>query len=326
MQVFVHAFPTPGATAELAAAVEAEGWDGLLLADSQNLQADVFVELALAAKATDRLLVGTGVTNPVTRHPAVVASAAATLQAESGGRMVLGVGRGDSSVTFVGERPAPAEALETFLQRLQRYLRGESVEYGDFASRIQWLDPAQPKVPVDVAATGRKTIEAGARSADLVAFSVGADLGRIRWAKETAEAAGGRHFGAWVIAATDPDLDVARNLVRANVGIFAHFSRGSLGRLGGEDRQVVQQVTERYDTSKHAADTSAQTTAIPDSFVDRFAIVGPPERCAERLRALAALGLERLVVVGASKEADPARAETVRKRFASEVLTALREA
>lgn len=60
MEVFLHAFPVPGETARLAREVEAEGWDGLLLADSQNLQAEVFVELALVAQATDRLLIGTG--------------------------------------------------------------------------------------------------------------------------------------------------------------------------------------------------------------------------------------------------------------------------
>jgi 5,10-methylenetetrahydromethanopterin reductase len=323
MEVFLHGFPMPGESVRLAEEAEADGWDGLLLADSQNLQAEVFVELSIAVTATERLKLGTGVTNPLTRHPAVTAAATATLQAESGGRIVLGVSRGDSSLTFVGERPAPLDVLEDFVRKVQTYLRGDAVDANGFASRLQWLPAGQKKVPVDVAGTGRGTIEVGARTADAVAFAVGAEPERLRWAIATARSAGASHFGAYVIVATHPDVAAARDLVRANVGIFAHFARGSLGRLSADDRRVVQEVTGRYDTERHAESHSTQTTAVPDDFVDRFAVVGPPARCIERLQALIELGLERVVVVGAAKDADAGEAEKARKRFASEVLPAL---
>jgi 5,10-methylenetetrahydromethanopterin reductase len=324
MEIFLHAFPMPGATPELAAEAEDEGWDGLLLADSQNLQAEVFVELGFAARATERLFIGTGITNPATRHPAVVAGAAATLQAESQGRMRLGLGRGDSSLTFVGRRPAPPDEFEDFVQRVQAYLRGESVDYGAVRSRLEWLPPGQPKVPVDVAATGPRTIAAAARQADAVTFAVGADPERVGWAIATARAAGAERFGAYIIAAADEDVAAARDLVRANVGIFAHFSRSSLDHLRSDDRKVVEEVTAHYETARHAQTASAQTAAIPDDFVDRFAVVGPPARCVDRLRELAALGIERLVVVGASKDADACDAIRARKLFAAEVLPELR--
>jgi 5,10-methylenetetrahydromethanopterin reductase len=324
VEVFHFGFPLPFESARLAAHVEAEGWDGLLFADSQNLQAEVFVELALAMQATERLRLGTGVTNPVTRDPAVVASAAATLQAESSGRIVLGVGRGDSSVTFIGRRPATASALEDFVCCLQGYLRGEAIDTNGFASRLQWLPDGLPKVPVDVACTGRATIEAAARSADMVTLTVGAEVERLRWGVETARAAGAGRFGAYVIAAAHQDVRAACDLVRANVGIFAHFARGSLDRLSARDQGVVRAVTHRYDTERHAESASTQTMALPDDFVERFAVVGPPDRCIERLRAIAALGIERVNVVGAAKDADPREAEAARKRFAAEVLPALR--
>jgi 5,10-methylenetetrahydromethanopterin reductase len=323
VDVFLHAFPLPGESARLASEAEAEGWDGLLFADSQNLQAEVFVELALAVRATERLRLGTGVTNPVTRHPAVVAAAAATLQAESNGRIVLGVGRGDSSVTFIGRRPVASSALEDFVRRVQAYLRGDVVDADGFASRLQWLQADVAKVPVDVTCTGRVTIEAAARVADMVSLAVGAEVERLGWGVETARSAGARRFGAYVITAPHRDVAVARDLVRANVGIFAHFARGSLDRLSQRDRSVVEAVTRGYDTDRHAETGSTQTTVVPDDFVDRFAIVGPPDRCIERLRAIAALGIERVVVVGAAMDADPREAEAARKRFASEVLPAL---
>jgi 5,10-methylenetetrahydromethanopterin reductase len=78
MDVWMHTFSFAGRVAAVARQVEQWGFAGLLVADSQNLNADIWVELALAGAATERLLLGPGVTNPVTRHPAVTASAAAT--------------------------------------------------------------------------------------------------------------------------------------------------------------------------------------------------------------------------------------------------------
>src|SRR3954469_15260739 len=88
----------PKLSARLAAAAEQAGWDGMVFPDSQNLAGDVYVGMAMAVAATSRNQLATRVTNPFTRHPAVTAAAAASLQAESDGRIVLGIGRGDSSL------------------------------------------------------------------------------------------------------------------------------------------------------------------------------------------------------------------------------------
>jgi len=321
VDVFLHAYPMPGEVRRLAVVAEGEGWDGLLLADSQNLQAEVFVELALAARATERLLLGTGVTNPITRHPAVIAGAAATLQAESNARMHLGIGRGDSSVALIGKRPAPLNEFEDFLRRLQAYLAGEIVEHDGLRSRLEWLPPSLPKVPVDVAATGPRTIAVAARHADAVTFAVGADPERLRWALSTARAAGARRFGAYIVAATDPDLALARDLVRVNVAIFANFARHSLAHV---DRGTIREIVPPAPTVS-AGSSAPEITRVPDDFIDRFAVVGPANHCAERLREIATLGIERVVIVGASKDVDASRADEARKRFADEVLPALRD-
>jgi 5,10-methylenetetrahydromethanopterin reductase len=142
MDVWMHAFAFTHRTVERARQVEAWGFDGLLVADSQNLNADVWIELALAGAATDRIALGPGVTNPFTRHPAVTASAALTLQVETGGRAVLDVGRGDSALTQIGRRPVSARELEEALVILQAYLRGEEVPLGKGESRIRWLEEA----------------------------------------------------------------------------------------------------------------------------------------------------------------------------------------
>src|SRR5579862_4614563 len=86
-----------GTSAEAARKIEAEGWDGQMFMDSQSLSADPYVMMGAWAVATERLKLSTGVTNPLTRHPVVTAAAAASLQALSHGRAVLGIGRGDSA-------------------------------------------------------------------------------------------------------------------------------------------------------------------------------------------------------------------------------------
>src|SRR5690349_5167945 len=160
---------------------EADGWDGLALTDSQNLAGDVFAALATAAQVTSKLMLATGATNPATRHPAVLASAMATLQVESGGRAWLGIARGDSALAYLGEKPMPLGAFERALAQTRSYLAGETVEQNGFPSRLEWLQRFAdlPRVPVAVAATGPRVIEIAARHADAITFSVGADVERL---------------------------------------------------------------------------------------------------------------------------------------------------
>ncbi len=102
-------------------AVEAErqGYDGIVFVDSQNLSGDPYVAMGIAATQTETLCLGTGVTNPFTRHPAVTASAISSIQAESGGRAVLGIGRGDSALAHLGYAPAKVPFFEDYLSRLR---------------------------------------------------------------------------------------------------------------------------------------------------------------------------------------------------------------
>ncbi|MCB1015320.1 MAG: LLM class flavin-dependent oxidoreductase, partial [Acidimicrobiales bacterium] len=106
MELGLLLFPHPTATADLARRVEQLGFDSLVLADTQNLAPETWSQLMLVAGATDRLQIGPGVTNPVSRDPAVTASAALGVQVASAGRVVLGIGRGDSSMAKIGRRPA----------------------------------------------------------------------------------------------------------------------------------------------------------------------------------------------------------------------------
>jgi len=349
LEVWATGAGVPGLAARHAASVEAAGYDGLALVDSQNLAGDCYVGLALAAKATTRLRLATGVTNPVTRHPAATAAAIAAIHAESGGRAVLGIGRGDSALAHLGYAPAPVPVFARALERIQGYLRGEEVPFADDAnlatlgladapkaSRLAWLRPDLPKVPVDVAATGPKMIAIAATLAERVSFAVGADPARLRWAIDTARAAreragldpAGVSLGAWVSVVVHDDPTTARALGEGGVALFARFSamHGTpVGPASEADRALFRRVHDAYDMTRHARTGSPQAALLDDGFADRFAVLGPPAHCIARLRELLALGLERLIIVGVSIGADREQARACEARFVREVLPALRE-
>jgi 5,10-methylenetetrahydromethanopterin reductase len=330
VQVWLHTFSFPHRTAALARQAEAWGFTGLMVADSQNLNADVWIELALAAAATERLLLGPGVTNPATRHPAVTASAAATLQEESGGRAVLGIGRGDSALSQIGREPVHVAEFERALAEIQGFLRGEEVELPDGArSTIGWIAASErAKVPLAVAATGPHVIAAAARHAEAIDFTVGAELERLRWAVDTARATERvppLSLGAFVNVAVEPDRAAARDLVRGSTAILARFGAEGAPADGLSEvtREGVERLAADYDESRHGQSTAVAAQELEDAFVDRFAVCGPAEEVTDRLLALRELGIERIVVVPGSLDADPAAVEASNERFAADVLPAL---
>ena len=124
MQLWTTGVASARGAARTAQEIEAAGWDGMLVVDSQNLSGDPYVSLALAATVTTRIGLGTGVTNSVTRHAAATATAIASVHRISNGRAVLGIGRGDSALAHLGRAPARLGQFERYLRPLQSYLAG----------------------------------------------------------------------------------------------------------------------------------------------------------------------------------------------------------
>lgn len=329
--------PEIGTAVAQAERAEQLGWDGITFTDSQNLVGDPFVAVALAAAATRKLRFATGVTNAYTRHPAALANVAATVQETSGGRFVLGIGRGDTAMFHLGLEPMPVARFIESVTDLQAYLSNVEIDCNGRESRLRFLDRCrQPKVPLDIAVSGPRMIEFGARIAERVTLAVGADPDRVAWAIDLARKAAadaGRDasaisFGAYVNVGCHPDLDAARGLISGAVAAFAHFSSmpGSTGAgLTESDRAVVAEVGRRYDSNEHLSNAAAHTAALEPQFVDRFAVVGPPGVCADRLRDLAGLGIDRFVITGASFRADRERARTSEQLLTGELLPAVRE-
>ena len=142
---------------------EAGGFDLVGMGDSQSLFLDVYSLLTLAAANTERMMIGTTVTNPVTRHPATSAGAIASIQAISGGRAFFGLGGGDSSLLTIGERPASYRAVGEYGQAVRALTAGETVTWRDHEFASHW---STSRVPLYLVPEGPKGLRQAGRVAD----------------------------------------------------------------------------------------------------------------------------------------------------------------
>src|SRR3954470_24742869 len=163
------------------------GW----LFDSHVLWREPYVLLALMAQATQRLRLGTCVTNPATREPSVTASTLAVLNEVSGGRMDLGIGRGDSARRVLGKPPTTMATLEEAIRVIRDLVEGRTVEYEGTELQLPWT--GSWKLPVWVAGYGPMALAMTGRVADGLILQL-ADPDLIRWfvgqARQAAAAAG----------------------------------------------------------------------------------------------------------------------------------------
>jgi len=339
---------------DFAKAFEAAGWDGLAVGEAHGLLPDPYAALAAAAAATTTLRVGTAVAVPL-RHPLLAASAMATVQALSGGRARFCLGRGDGAVKVLQQKPMPVARFDDYLRRLQGYLEREVVEVDGVPSAMTRQDDIDPslaveKPPVDVAATGPKTLELAASAADGVSFSVGAGLDRlrnsIRLAHEACRARGRDvttlGLGCYVQVAVTDELDNrAREAIRGLVVTHARFSgfepSPSADVVSGEHAQyrVAVETMEavyrdpRGGVARVEGGAPGEIDFYPreagaDELIDQFAIAGDAEYCARRLREIADLGIARIYIGTRAVGVDLAEANA--ERIGREVLPLVREA
>jgi 5,10-methylenetetrahydromethanopterin reductase len=306
-----------GAATRVADACERAGWDGLLLGDSQNRYPEVWVELATAAAATTTLRLGTGVTNPITRDSAVTAAAAGTLQMASRGRVVLGIGRGDSSVAEVGQPPASVSNFESYVAQVRAYLHGEEVDRHGSPSRLSWIGATDvPPVPIDVAASGPRSIAIGARHADRITFSVGADITRLRACLREAHRTSAvekrrPQFGAYLTVAVGSNAEEAAALVRGTVA--------AMRRLLPEHHRLS------IADPMHGSSASPDAVSLSVESIRNYAVVGSARECTIRLRDIVGLGISHLAIILGS-DADPATIRASTERFEADVMPAIQSA
>jgi 5,10-methylenetetrahydromethanopterin reductase len=204
--------------AALAETAERHGLEGFWVADSQSIFRDVFGCLTLAAARTRRILLGTGVATLVTRHPAVLAGAFATLDEQSGGRAVAGLGVGGSGVATLGLPKSTLAELERMTDALRALTAGEPCVWDGREIRVSW---ARRRLPVYFASSGPRSLRLAGRLADGVMFQVGADPKLVGWALAQVEA-GAREAGR--------DAGAVKRLVRLACTLGDDRDRARAGR------------------------------------------------------------------------------------------------
>jgi 5,10-methylenetetrahydromethanopterin reductase len=285
----------------------------------------------------------------------VAASAIASVAAIAGPRVHYGIGRGDSALAYVGGAPASVAVFERYVTAVRAYLHGEAVPFETIApwrltedvstlrlghapeaSSLRWLDPAAPPVPIEVYATGPRVLAVAGRRADRVALGLGADVDRLRWAiglARTARAEAGLDpatlsFSAIVPTGVAHDLDRARRSVAnmvASAARFAVISGPVVGPVTDAKRRVYEAIGARYDMDQHGG-LGDQVAALTDEFVDAYAIVGTPARCAERVIELAALGIDAVMLAPPQGDADADDIRDGYRMLVDEVLPLVRAA
>jgi 5,10-methylenetetrahydromethanopterin reductase len=134
--VVLQAAYEPPVFRQMAAEIEDLRFDHLWLTDSSLHARNCYAELTLAAEVTHRVTLGTAVTNPITRHPAITAAAAATVDEISGGRFVLGIGAGDRPLLALGSRPSSLASLRAAIGAIRGLWRGDHVSVEDDGFRL----------------------------------------------------------------------------------------------------------------------------------------------------------------------------------------------
>lgn len=287
--------------AQMAADAERVGFDEVWFPDSQLLWRDVFSVAAVTALKTSRITIGTAVTNVVTRHPSVVASAARTVAELAPGRFTLGVGIGDSAVRQAGLRQSRGAELREGVGTIRALLAGETLAFGAIESHLR--DPRV--VPIQMAASGPRNLALAGEIADGVILLSGAAPALVRQAiarvRAGAEMAGRGPVPITVSAycrITDDVERDARELKPICMRIAANGAGGALAAAGVEIT-VPDPLPDVYPDLVHAEDHAAAVTACDPFVSDAAAHAFAREFCLFGTSAEIVSGIQKIAAAGA---------------------------
>ncbi|HLX34897.1 MAG TPA: TIGR03842 family LLM class F420-dependent oxidoreductase [Candidatus Limnocylindrales bacterium] len=292
------------ATIELTQAGEAAGFDYAWLFDSHVLWREPYPLLTLMAEHTSRLRLGTCVTNPGTREPSVTASVLATLDELSGGRMDLGIGRGDSARRVLGKPPITLANTEEAIRVIRDLVEGRGVVYEGTELELPWS--GKWKLPIWVAGYGPMALAMTGRVADGVILQL-ADPDLVAWfagqAKDAAVAAGRPREGLRVQAAAPLHIgprDLGRDRTRWFPALVSNHVVDLVNRYPREQLPdaLTGYIRDRtgYDYHHHAEVGSANAGFVGDEVTDRFCVLGDTSEVIEKLRLLEAAGVDQFNV------------------------------
>ena len=284
----------------LAKLSEELGFSHVWIGDSHLIWREAYVNMAAAALNTSKVKIGTGVTNPLTRHPSVIASAYATLEELAPGRFIVGIGLGDSSVETMGMKPAKLDYFEKTIRQMRALLAGEEVQLE--TGKIHLKHPSKNKIPIYIAASGPKMLELSGRIADGIIILVGVADEYLRQAKEKIEAgtrAAGRKLSdidlvLWVPCAVS-DKAPAKDAVKAHVArVVAHPQPYVFDT---KEQKVLEEIRKAYDYYHHMDQEANHAEVIPDWLVDKFAVAGTVAECRAQVERIKKSGIKQIAII-----------------------------
>jgi probable F420-dependent oxidoreductase len=292
---------------ELLELAEQQGFDYAWTYDSHVLWQESIPLLALAADRTSKLKLGHFVTNPGTRDPTVLASAYATLQDISDGRMVMGIGRGDSARRVIGLQPVKVAEFELDCRMIRDFMNGREVHWNDKDLQLTWAR-TETQIPMYVAGYGPKALAVAGRVSDGVIIQL-ADPVIVEWIMATARKAAeeaGRDPDALECIVGAPskvsdDLGTCREEVRWFPAMVSNHVMDLIERYGW-DSDIPSELTDFvkarkfYDYKDHSRVGAAHGEFVTDEICDRFCVIGSAEQCTKKLRELEAVGVDQFNV------------------------------
>jgi 5,10-methylenetetrahydromethanopterin reductase len=293
-------------------AADNAGLDLLICGDSQSLWPECYTLATLAATLTERPELAITVTNPRTRHAAVTAAAAASVQQVSNGRFHVGLGSGDSAIRNLGMRVARVDEIEEYAVAIREATAGRRACWQGRDFSLDWLGDT-PRVPVWIAAEGPRSQRMAGRIADGVVlanslteerFSVALDNIR-EGANEVGRSTDEIEIWCFsnIVFAPDEKQGVD-SIASVVVGMANHTYRFTMEGKGlpPELEEPMRRLMAEYDSRYHAQPGQSNPNealldkyGLRDYIARQNTIAGPPEQCIERIREIAAFGASNLI-------------------------------
>lgn len=296
-------FVEPDRAKALVRQAENAGFTYCWFYDSHILWRDSYVAMAMCMEHTTHMRFGPCVTNPKTRDWSVASSLFASLSKQSGGRFDVGVGRGDSAVRVMGDKPATLKQLTEFSDVVRRLNRGEAVEYGNVSEPIQFRWTDGHDMPIWIAAYGPKALKTAGEVGDGLILQI-AEPGIIEWLAGQAKSAGveaGRDMSNYRVMAAAPahtgTIEEGIAATRWFPAMVGNHVADIVEKYGADTDLVPSSFTSYiekrrgYDYSKHGQSDNPYLDFITDDIVKGFSVLGSPEHHIEKLRVLEKAGV-----------------------------------
>jgi 5,10-methylenetetrahydromethanopterin reductase len=287
----------PAEWMELVRWIDDLGFDHLWITDSSLHAGDCYVYATLALQVSSRLSVGTAVTNPLTRHPAIAANAFRSLSQLAPGRVICGTGVGDRPLQALGLSMAKLATLRGSIETMRSLWRGEHVE-GEIGpwklNGAHLLSPvAEP--PVYVSASQPRALELTGEIADGLILLTGLFPEGLAFARE--HVARGRERSErssfdetlFLYGAIADDEQQAIDAARSIAAWFPMMAPDH-ARLAGMSDDLIEGVVSRYAGGEfqHAKEAAR---LISDELVQKIAFCGSPKTARAKLDWLRSEGV-----------------------------------